>query len=70
MLGGATNSFKLPENVDPSSIEVKKNEVLVPIATNATNAWVYRPLSNTVLLRGTAKAEAEDQIQIRYVTVN
>lgn len=68
--GGATNSFKLPENVDPSSLEVKKNGLVVPIAASSNDGWTYRPLSNTVLLRGTAKAETGDDVKIRYVTVN
>lgn len=67
--GGAASSYKLPNNVDASTIEVRKNTVVVPVSTDSTNGWIYRPASNTVLLRGTAVPVEGDTIQLRYTVV-
>ncbi|WP_323753998.1 vWA domain-containing protein [Marinobacter sp.] len=68
--GGVSSSFELPENVDPVSIEVRKNSQVVPVSQGAENGWVYRPLSNTVLLRGTSTPAGGDVITIRYDVIN
>ncbi|MGO1692199.1 MAG: DUF7151 family protein [Marinobacter sp.] len=67
--GGAANSYKLPDNVDASTIEVRKNGVVVSTGTDSTDGWIYRPASNTVLLRGTAVPAEGDKIQLRYTLV-
>ncbi|ERP97597.1 hypothetical protein Q666_04395 [Marinobacter sp. ES-1] len=68
--GGVSNRFELPENVDPVTIEVRKNGTVVPVSQDAQNGWIYRPLSNTVLLRGTALPVGGDVITIRYEVIN
>ena len=67
--GGASSSFELADDADPVSIEVKKNGAVIPIASEATDGWIYRPLSNTVLLRGNAQPAEGDDIEIRYTTL-
>src|SRR5690554_5051070 len=68
--GGVSNRFELPENIDPVTIEVSKNGTVVPVSQDAQNGWIYRPLSNTVLLRGTALPVGGDVITIRYEVIN
>src|SRR5690554_99221 len=68
--GGVSSRFELPENVDPVTIEVRKNGTVVPVSQDAENGWIYRPLSNTVLLRGTALPVGGDVITIRYEVIN
>jgi len=68
--GGVSSSFKLPENIDPVTIEVRKNDQVVSVSQDALNGWIYRPLANTVLLRGTALPSDGDVITIRYEVIN
>lgn len=67
--GGVSSSFELPEAVDPVTLEVRKNSQVVPVSQDALNGWIYRPLSNTVLLRGSALPTDGDVITIRYETI-
>lgn len=67
--GGVANSYKLPDNVDATTIEVRKNGVVVPVGTDSTNGWIYNKASNTVFLRGESVPVEDDTVQLRYTLV-